>query len=184
MENYLLDNEEFSDFNDFLNQTENTIKKSYTNLKKMNNSLKHTTDATPYEETQYNNIFTSIETRDRALQSYMSRLEETKAHIERVMNKIRDHMLLHTQVKQTINNQHLRSGLQGQIKQLIRNQPNSQEIISSLPEPVGDFVTSDKYVDAGPRSRTKKGGIKNKKKYTRRKTSNNVSKHYTDQKEK
>lgn len=173
MENNPTDNQRFINFNSFLDKIETSINKSYTDLETSNKSLKNQTDAIPYEETEYSNIFTNIERRETALHTYTSKLTETKEHIERLMNKIRDYTLLFTQVKQTINNQHLRSGLQGQLKQLIRNQPNSKEIIRSLPEPVGDFVKRNKYVDAGPRSnsRTKKGGIKNKKKYTKRKTS-------------
>ena len=167
-----MESQTFTKFNNFLGKIENIINNSYTDLETSKLSLQTQSDARPYEETEYNDIFTELETREKTMGQYFSKLSETKDHIERIINKINGFSSLITEVKQTINNQHLRSGLSGQLKQLIRNQPNSKSIIKSLPKPISYSLKKDEYIDA---PFIEKGGKKNIQK--KRKTLKRVYKH-------
>lgn len=156
----------FNGFNNFLGTFEEKIIGEYNTLNNSNEYFKNQPDATPYKNNEYTNIFDHLDDTETTLDGYVSKMTEINQNIERIINKIRDFKSLIMEVKQSVNNQNFRSGLKGQITQTIRQQPDANEIMQSLPGQLVDSMNMG-YVDAPFKS---KGGKKNKKRNTKRKT--------------
>lgn len=86
--------------------------------------------AAKYSEQMYN----------RNLSIFKGQIKGIKQQIERIRNKTKEYLSLLDEGKKELNNQQLRSGLQGLIKEQIDNSPNSNAIKASLPEPIAESI--------------------------------------------
>lgn len=140
-------------FKDFLSRLKDSYNSLYDDLKQTINDLKSNSTAKRYSGEVYNDAFEGMEINKETANQYIIHLTETKKQIEELINIIANIPALLDENSKLINNQQLRSGLQGQIKEKIMRE--NPDVISSLPESIQDFVLDKEYVDA---PYIKKGG--------------------------
>ena len=136
-------------FNSSLRQMENLLDNLST---KLTNSFKNITthpNPKPDDNSIYNITFDKIEHIENEINKNILDLIKIKEYIETIINKYNNILSLYLNIKQSLNNHQLRSGLQGQIIQQINNtNPKTiKKIIKLLPKPITHLISRNKYVD-------------------------------------
>lgn len=157
----------FKNFNDFLGGLKNKITGGYDTLNQSNEYFKDPQNAEPFNRTKYDIIFDNLDKTERTINDYVLKMKEINKNVEDVINEIENLNSLIVEVRKSVNNHELRSGMQGQTKQTVLQQLTPEER-SRLPVYVVDVLNRD-YAST-PYNPKGKGGKKNKKRNTRRKT--------------
>ena len=107
-------------------------------------------NSTPFAKKKNEKItFDKIEHSENEINKNILDLIKIKEYIETIINKYNNILSLYLNIKQSLNNHQLRSGLQGQIIQQINNtNPKTiKKIIKLLPKPITHLISRNKYVD-------------------------------------
>lgn len=147
-----------ANFKTFLNETKMNFNNSTTQTLKLIENIKNG-DASPDSREDYDQKFDYMIKKDNESNRYISQLSEIKGKIDDLIDTINSSVETNTELKRIINNQQLRSGLQGISKQIITENASINDILN-YPDPIKRFV-ADKFVDTpynkkGGRSRNKR----------------------------
>jgi hypothetical protein len=131
--------------------------------------IKEQPNGMPYDDDEYHRKMDAIDLHEATASSLAPRLIDTKNRIDILLGKLNNVNSSFEQMRKTLNNTKLSSGLQGLIKRQIRSQPNATQIINSLPESVGDTLRDDEYPSVPYNKNAGKSKMKKFRKRTHKK---------------